>query len=91
METPKIRVLDNVSCIRYPVQFRKDKGNNVLALLNFKSEVNAMTLAYAAYLSLKVRMTNVNAQKIDRCLLATYGMIIAAFQVINKLGCSWFF
>ena len=50
-----------------------------------------MTPAYAAYLSLKVRVTNVSAQKIDRSSLATYGMVIAAFQVVDKLGHSWFF
>ena len=60
-------------------------------MLNFKSKVNAMTLAYAAHLGLKVRMTNVGAQKIDGSLLATYSIVIAAFQVDNKLGRSWFF
>ena len=48
-------------------------------------------MTYTANLSLKVRVTNVDAQKIDKSLLATYGMVIAAFQVVNKLGCSWFF
>ena len=50
-----------------------------------------MTLVYAAHLGLKVRVTNVGAQKIDGSSLATYGMVIAAFQVVNKLGCSRFF
>ena len=86
-----MRVLDRVPCIRYPVQFRKDKGKDVLALLNSKSEVSAMTPAYAAHLGLKVRMIDVGAQKIDGSSLATYGMVIAAFQVFDKLVCSWFF
>ena len=86
-----MRVLDKVSCICYPVQFRKNKGKNVLALLDFKSKVNVMTPAYAAHLGFKVRVTNVGVQKIDRFSLATYGMVITAFQVINKLGRSWFF
>ena len=68
-----MRVLDKVPCIYYLVQFRKNKGKNVLALLNFGSEVNAMTLAYAAHLGLKVRVTSVDAQKIDGFALATYG------------------
>ena len=38
-----------------------------------------------------MRVTNVSAQKIDGSSRATYGMIIAAFQVIDKLGCSPFF
>ena len=87
----KVRVLDRVPCICYSVQFRKDKSKNILALLNSKSKVNALTLAYVAHLSLKVRVTNVGAWKIDRSSLATYSMVIAAFQVINKLSRSWFF
>lgn len=50
-----------------------------------------MTPAYAAYLGLKVRVTNVDAQKIDKSLLATFGMAIAAFQVVSKLDCSQLF
>ena len=50
-----------------------------------------MTLAYTAYLGLKVRVTNVGAQKIDGSSLATYSMVIAAFHVIDKLGHSRFF
>ena len=83
-----MRVLDRVSCICYPVQFRKDKGKNVLALLDSGSKVNAMTTAHAAHLGLKVRVTDVGTQKIDGSLLATYGMVIAAFQIVNKLGRS---
>ena len=83
-----MRVLDKVSCICYPVQFCKDKDKDVLALLNSGSKVNAMNPAYAAHLGLKVRVTDVDAQKIDRSSLATYGMVIAAFQVVDKLGSS---
>ena len=90
-EAPKVRVLDRVPCIRYPVQFCKDKGKDVLALLDFGSEVNAMTPAHAAHLGLKVRVTDVGAQKIDGSSLATYGMVIAAFQIVDKLGRSQFF
>ena len=60
-EAPKVRVLDKVLCICYPVQFRKDNNKDVLALLNSESEVNAMISAYAAHLSLKVRVTDVGA------------------------------
>ena len=56
-----MRVLDKVPCIYYSVQFCKDKGKNVLALLDSGCEVNAMTPAYAAHLGLKVRVTNVSA------------------------------
>ena len=90
-EAPKVRVLDRVPCICYPVQFRKDKDKDVLALLDSGSNINAMIPAYVAYLSLKVRMIDVATQKIDRSSLATYDMVIAAFQVVEKLVCSWFF
>ena len=86
-----MRVLDRLLCICDPVQFCKDKGKDVLALLDSGSEVNAMTPAYAAHLGLKVRVTDVGAQKIDGSSLATYGMVIAAFQVVDKLGRSRFF
>ena len=87
-EAPKLRVLDRVLYICYPIQFRKDKGEDVLALLDSGSEVNAITPAHAAHLGLKVRVTNLGAQKIDRSSLATYGIVIAVFQVVNKLGRS---
>ena len=41
----KVRVLDWVSWIYYSMQFQKDKSNNVLALLDSESKVNAMTPA----------------------------------------------
>ena len=50
-----------------------------------------MTPAHAAHLGLKVRVTDVGAQKIDRSSLANYGMVIAAFQVVDKLDRSQFF
>ena len=60
-------------------------------MLNSESKVNAMTPAYAAQLGLKMQRTNVSAQKIDGSSLLTYGIIIAAFQVLDKLGRSSFF
>ena len=60
-------------------------------MLDFGSEVNAITLAYAVQLGLKVQKTNVSAQKIDVSSVETYGIVITAFQVLNKLGCSRFF
>ena len=90
-EASKVKVLDKVLCICYPVQFCKDKDKDILALIVSGSEVNTMTLADTAHLDLKVRVTNVSAQKIDGSLLATYSMVIANFQVVNKLGRSWFF
>ena len=90
-EALKVRVLDKVPCVYYHIQFHKDKGKDVLALLDSGSEVNAMIPAYAAHLGLKVKVTNVSAQKIDKSFLVTYGMVIAAFQVVDKFDRSRFF
>ena len=54
----KVKLLNKVLCRCYPVQFRKEKNKDVLALLDFRSEVNAMTPTYAVHLGLKVRVTN---------------------------------
>ena len=50
-EAPEV-VLDRVPCIYYLVQFRKDKEKTIRALIDFGSEVNAMTPAYAKKLGL---------------------------------------
>ena len=50
-----------------------------------------MTPAYVSYIDLKVRVTNIGTSKIDGSSLATYGIVIAALQVVKKLGRSWFF
>ena len=50
-----------------------------------------MTPAYAVHLGLKVKVTNIGAQKIDGFSLVTFSMVIALFQIVNKLGRSWFF
>ena len=84
-------ILDRVPCIHYPVQFRKDKGATIRALIDSGSEVNAMTPAYAKQLGLQARKTDVGAQKIDGSSLRTFGMVIAGFQVEDKLGRVRFF
>ena len=78
-------LLARVPCIHYPVQFRKG-GSQIQALLNIKSEVNAMNSAYAEKLDLRMRKINVGAQKIDGSSLNTFGMVITSFQVQDKLG-----
>ena len=50
-----------------------------------------MTSAYMANPGLKLRVTNIVAQKIARFSLVTYSMVIAAFQVVDKLNCSQIF
>ena len=84
-ETSKEANLERVPCIRYPVRLRKDQ-DEVEALIDSGSEVNAMHPAYAAKLGLRVRETDVGAQKIDGSHLDTFGMVIAGFSVEDKLG-----
>ena len=90
-KTLKMRELDNFPYICYLFQFCKDKDKDILALLNFGSEVNAMTPIYASHLDLTIRVTNFGTQKIDRSSLPTYSIVIAAFHVFDKLSRSWLF
>ena len=40
-------ILNWVPCIYYPVQFQKNKGATIQALINLNSKVNTITPAYA--------------------------------------------
>ena len=82
--------LEKVQCIHNLIRFRKDSVG-AGALLDSGSEVNAMTPAFASKLGLKVCPTNVGAQKIDGSTLQTFGMVLASFQVEDKLGRARFF
>ena len=82
--------LEWMSCIHYPLRFRKDTAG-VRALIDSGSEVNAMSPAYASKLGLRVRHTDVGAQKIDGSTLQTFGMVLANFRMEDKLGRTRFF
>ena len=82
------KVVIRVPCIHYPVWFQKKQ---VKALLDSSSKVNAMNPDYARKLRLKIRRTNVGAQKIDGSALETFGMVIADFQVEDKASRPRFF
>ena len=75
--------MQRVLCVYYPIWFKKKE---VQALIDSGSEVNAMSPAYASKLGLKVHHTNVGAQKIDGSTLKTFGMVLASFQMEDKLG-----
>ena len=77
-----------VPCIHYPVRFQEEQ---VRALLDSGSEVNAMNPDYARKLGLKIRKTNIGAQKIDGSVLETFGIVIADFQVEDKASRPRFF
>ncbi|MCJ1342758.1 hypothetical protein MMC31_000947, partial [Peltigera leucophlebia] len=53
--------------------------------------VNAMAPAYASKLARQIRRTDVRAKKIDGSTLETYGMVIAGFQIQDKLERVRFF
>ena len=89
-ETNKEVILERVPYIHYPLRFRKDT-TGVRALVDSGSEVNAITLAYAAKLDLQVRKTDIRTQKIDGSTLKTFGMVLADFQVEDKLKRARFF
>ena len=81
-------VVVRVPCIHYPVRFQEEQ---VSALLNSGSKVNAINPDYAQKLGLKIRKTNIGAQKIYGSALKTFGMIIADFQVEDKVSRPRFF
>lgn len=60
-------------------------------MINFGSKVNAITLAYALKLNLKVRSTDVGAQKIDDSTFKIFEIVLANFQIENKLKRVRFF
>ena len=72
-------ILERVPCIHYLLRFRKDKENEVQALINSGSKVNAMTPAYVLKLGLKVYHTNVGAQKSHGSILETFGIVLTSF------------
>ena len=53
-------VVVRILCIHYPVRFQEDQ-EQIRALLNSGSEVNAMSPAYTKRLCLKTQKTNVGA------------------------------
>lgn len=82
--------LERVQCIYYLLCFWKNKESNVQALINSGNEVNAITPNYSDKLGLKVCFTNVEAQKIDDSTLQMFEIVLASFQVEDKLGRDWF-
>lgn len=83
-------VLDRILYIYYLVCFQKDQ-DKVLALISSRSEVNAMTPTYISKLGLKVCLTNFKAEKVDGSIFKIFDMVLASFQVEDKLRKSRFF
>ena len=72
-----------VPYIYYQVQFQESQ-EQIKALLDSGSKVNAMSPTYVEKLGLKTWKTNVGAQKIDGFALKIFKMVIADFQVEDK-------
>ena len=60
-------------------------------MFNSNSEVNAINPALAQKLGLQIRKTNVRAQKINDSALKTFEIVIAVFQVEDKVARLRFF
>ena len=82
--------LERVPYIYYRLRFQKDI-TSVKALIDSGSEVNVMTPVYTSKLGLNIHHTDVGAQKIDDSILETFGMVLASFQMKNKLKRTRFF
>ena len=82
--------LTQVPYIRYPITFRK-KSVLVSALFDSSSEFNAIHLTFAKELGPSIRPTDVRAQKIDGTTLDIFGIVVAAFSVIDKANQVRFF
>lgn len=50
-----------------------------------------MTLVYTVKLSFQIRCTNVDTQKIDGFIFKMFEIVLASFQVDDKLRKAWFF
>ena len=82
--------LEHVSCIHYPVWFKKDKIQ-VQALVDSGCEVNAMHSSFVKQLGLPIQPTDVGAQKIDGTTLDTHEMVLTVFSVEDKANQIRFF
>ena len=81
-------IVVRVPCIYYPV---RSQNEQIRALLNNGSKINTINPDYTWKLGLKIRKTNVGAQKIDSSALETFEIVIADFQVENKANRPKFF
>ena len=85
-----LQPLKKVSCIYHPLRFQKDLCKTK-ALINLGREVNNITPADTAKLGFKIRKTDIETQKIDGSIFDTFEMVLADFQVEDKLGKTRFF
>ena len=82
--------LEWIPYIYYPLLFRKHIVG-VRVLINSDSEFNAMTPVYVSKLGFKIYFIDVKAQKIDGSTLKIFGLVLASFQMDDKLERVRFF
>lgn len=82
--------LEQVSYIYYLLCFQKDIVS-IKALINLDSKVNTITPPYALKLGLQVYYKNIGTQKIDGSTFKTFEIVLASFQIEDKIGRAWFF
>lgn len=54
-------------------------------LINFGTKVNVITSAYVLKLDLKIRQINFKAQKINSSSFKIFKIVLASFQIEDKL------
>lgn len=59
--------------------------------MDFDNQVNKITIANLTKLGLNIQPTNVRAQKIDISIFETLKIVLASFEINNKLLRSQFF
>lgn len=69
-------ILEKVSCIYYPIWFKKDK---IRVLIYSGNKVNAITPIHISKLGFKTRHTNFKAQKIDGSTLEIFEIVLTSF------------
>ena len=82
--------LAQVLCIRYPVTFQK-KSVLMSTLFDLSSKVNTIHLTVAKELGFFIKPTDIEAEKIDGITLDIFGIVVAAFSMIDKANQVRFF
>ena len=92
-----VKELERVTCIQYPIAFPGGITKDGLALdplstlFNLGNEVIVIHPAFVERLGLVVQATNISAQKIDGTIFEIYGMVVAAFWMIDQADRVRFF
>lgn len=87
-DTSKKMILERVPYIYYLVWFRKNK---VKAPINFGNSVNTILQKYTSKLCLKICYTNVKTPKIYDSNFKIFRIVLASFEIEDKLVWIWFF